>query len=929
MAPSLSATSAATPSAAAAQSEYYPEDVVSFTTKEGKTVYAVVTRCWADEQNPEAAAEAERLNVPFMALPQGKLQVLHPTGYSTLVSESTVSLVNREFLPSDLVRRRGGQGQAGIIVDLDISVQLQRVLHSTPSSPTDQNEPDLEIPPEWYNVKDLCAATRMSRGDHVVYQNWVGMIEEVFEMAIIETNQGVMRRVCDVGAYWTVGPASEEHHPFKDLLDPLNSMQAKRVRDVKQLAIAVNWLCTNQRRPCLPHESDDVRPKRYWSGSQLSDLLLVRAGAQHLHSIGDKVVFRDPAQEPPRPAGSPILSPTMAGDRVFVIVNSCSKCTVLWQDGTRSTDAAHRFEHCTNLDEDVNAFPGDVGVFNGVSPPRVAIVQAMDSKKRTIRVKYYDHPEEGDDLISGLEFDQIGAPPEIYHAKRHEVVLITQEGWKHAYDPPTIPRLGDSEVVRGTFPDPDQVRYKLSKIGMRIANDFPEDHSSPCFVDYPLPKTQPEDLSSVDWYGFVADLSLDGQLVIELPSKERVTLPMNQLYHLDDGVGPDGEMEPLDDEDGEESMMNEDQSDASWETDNVGMEATDGMSMPGAMVWEDDEDEEDIEGWADREADEVVAEGGFGVPVTDIVVDEEVKPVEAESEPTTNEEELQVSMPSDIVDDERWSRFLILEQAPSDHHYIKEIPLAPSKQFMSRVQKEQKVLASSLPPNILVRAYEDRADLLRCLIIGPLGTPFQNAPFLFDVYLSPTTFPTEPPQVFFHAWVQGTRVSPNLYSEGKVCLSLLNTWTGTAIESWNASRSSILQVFISIQSLIMVENPYYTEPGFEKQVATPEGQAASDLYNERTFVLTRAFVKRAVEYPPLNFEQEVKAYYSEGLGRDVPGALGLIVRQSRALLEESGQFEEEQGSRESNVVEGLKVLTEGAGLSLKRTLASLDELVVA
>ena len=68
--------------------------------------------------------------------------------------------------------------------------------------------------------------------------------------------------------------------------------------------------------------------------------------------------------------------------------------------------------------------------------------------------------------------------------------------------------------------------------------------------------------------------------------------------------------------------------------------------------------------------------------------------------------------------------------------------------------------------NILVRAYEDRADLLRCLIIGPLGTPFQNAPFLFDVFLSPTKFPHEPPNVFFHSWAGGTRVSPNLYAEG-------------------------------------------------------------------------------------------------------------------------------------------------------------------
>ncbi|KDE07879.1 hypothetical protein MVLG_01972 [Microbotryum lychnidis-dioicae p1A1 Lamole] len=936
MAPALSST-AVSPSntTVSAQSDYYPEDVVSYPSKDGRTVYGLVTRCWVDELNPEAEAEAERLNIPHLTLRRGELEVLHPAGNSCVVSEEIVSLVDRGFLPSDLVRKRGGQGQAGTIVDLDISVQLERVIDPTPSSTTsnsDQSDvPDHEIPPEWYNVHDLGPATGMSRGDHVVYQNWVGMIEEVFELAIIETEQGTLQKACDVGAYLTVGPVPQARLPFEDMFNALFPIQAKRIRDVKQLAVAVNWLCTNQRRPCLPTESDALRPKRYWSGTHLSDLLLVRAGAQHLHSIGDKVVFKDPSREPPLPTNTPTLSPPLSGDRVFVIANSRTNCTVLWQDGTRTTDAAHTFEHCTNLDEDVDTFPGDVGVFNGVSPPRVAVVQAMDSKKRTIRARYPDHPEEGEDVISGLEFDQIGAPPEIYHAKRQEVVLIAQEGWKHAYEPPTIPRLGDSEVVRGTFPDPEEVRYELSKIGMKIANSLPEDFTSSSYVDYPSPKSKPEELVGVDWYGFVSDLLLDGRLVIELPSKVKLTLPINQLYHLDDGLGPDGEMGPAGEE-GEGDGMDEDESDASWVTDEEGVK---GVNMPGGMVWEDDEgaeaeeEEEDMEGWADRDADAVDAEVEVeGVAVTDIVVDKEDKPAKVDKElRTTTEKTPQVSMPSSVVDDERWSRFLILEQAPSDHHYLNQTPLQPSKQYMSRVQKEQKVLASSLPPNILVRAYEDRADLLRCLIIGPLGTPFQNAPFLFDVYLPPTKFPTEPPHVFFHAWVQGTRVSPNLYSEGKVCLSLLNTWTGTAIESWNASRSSILQVFISIQSLIMVENPYYTEPGFEKQLSTVEGQAASDLYNERTFVLSRAFVKRAVEYAPMNFEKEVRAYYVDGLEEGVPGALGLIVRQSRALLEESAKFEEEQGSRDSSVVEGLKVLTEGAGLSLKRTLMGLDKLV--
>lgn len=32
-------------------------------------------------------------------------------------------------------------------------------------------------------------------------------------------------------------------------------------------------------------------------------------------------------------------------------------------------------------------------------------------------------------------------------------------------------------------------------------------------------------------------------------------------------------------------------------------------------------------------------------------------------------------------------------------------------------------------------------------------------------------------------------------------------------QNWSGARSSILQVFVSIQALIMVENPYFTEVG--------------------------------------------------------------------------------------------------------------------
>jgi len=61
-----------------------------------------------------------------------------------------------------------------------------------------------------------------------------------------------------------------------------------------------------------------------------------------------------------------------------------------------------------------------------------------------------------------------------------------------------------------------------------------------------------------------------------------------------------------------------------------------------------------------------------------------------------------------------------------------------------------------------------------------------------------------------------------------VCLSLLGTWSGPG---WEPGKSTLLQVLISIQSLIMVADPYFNEPGYQSSLNTPQGDALSKKYN--------------------------------------------------------------------------------------------------
>mmetsp|Transcript_15234 Transcript_15234/g.38447 ORF Transcript_15234/g.38447 Transcript_15234/m.38447 type:complete len:267 (-) Transcript_15234:516-1316(-) len=72
-------------------------------------------------------------------------------------------------------------------------------------------------------------------------------------------------------------------------------------------------------------------------------------------------------------------------------------------------------------------------------------------------------------------------------------------------------------------------------------------------------------------------------------------------------------------------------------------------------------------------------------------------------------------------------------------------------------------------------------------------------------------YPFDPPKVkFFHLGKGEQRINPNLYVCGKVCLSILGTWSGP---SWT-STMTIESLASSIQS-ILIQEPLRNEPGYE------------------------------------------------------------------------------------------------------------------
>ncbi len=110
--------------------------------------------------------------------------------------------------------------------------------------------------------------------------------------------------------------------------------------------------------------------------------------------------------------------------------------------------------------------------------------------------------------------------------------------------------------------------------------------------------------------------------------------------------------------------------------------------------------------------------------------------------------------------------------------------------------------------------------------------------------------------------LNSTRFNPNLYNCGKVCLSLLGTWRGTATENWDPKLSTLLQVVCSIQAIIMTDDIYFNEPGYENSAGTPEGEKANTGYANVVRYANVAFAMlEQLRNPSKGFEFVIRQHF--------------------------------------------------------------------
>jgi ubiquitin-protein ligase len=135
--------------------------------------------------------------------------------------------------------------------------------------------------------------------------------------------------------------------------------------------------------------------------------------------------------------------------------------------------------------------------------------------------------------------------------------------------------------------------------------------------------------------------------------------------------------------------------------------------------------------------------------------------------------------------------------------------LIVTKDAINRLLKDvRQILKHPLTDHNIYYCHDD-TDILKgyALIIGPSETPYFGGYYFFE-FNYPYDYPFSPPKVKYMTNDGQTRYNPNLYKCGKVCVSILNTWSG---DKWSACQT-INSILLTLCSLLN-NMPFLNEPG--------------------------------------------------------------------------------------------------------------------
>jgi ubiquitin-protein ligase len=176
-----------------------------------------------------------------------------------------------------------------------------------------------------------------------------------------------------------------------------------------------------------------------------------------------------------------------------------------------------------------------------------------------------------------------------------------------------------------------------------------------------------------------------------------------------------------------------------------------------------------------------------------------------------------------------------------------------TKETINRLLRDVKnIIKNPLIDNGIYYVHDDE-DLLKgyAMIVGPSETPYFGGFFFFE-FNYPADYPHSPPLVKYMTNGDNIRFNPNLYTNGKVCISLLNTWSG---EQWTSCQN-ISTVLLTLCTLLC-KDPLLNEPGVSK--------THNDLNNYTSIIEYKNIeiaILRMVTKDPRSFPERFLVFYS-------------------------------------------------------------------
>lgn len=201
-----------------------------------------------------------------------------------------------------------------------------------------------------------------------------------------------------------------------------------------------------------------------------------------------------------------------------------------------------------------------------------------------------------------------------------------------------------------------------------------------------------------------------------------------------------------------------------------------------------------------------------------------------------------------------------------------------SKDNIKRLIKDVKEIINEPLTSDGIFYQHDEEDMLKgyALIIGNVDTPYFGGFYLFELDF-PKDYPFSPPKITYKTNGENIRFNPNLYTNGKVCISILNTWHGDPWSSCQTIKSILLTLCTVLNS-----TPLLNEPGVRKEQKDEIEKYNSIIYYSNISIAICDMLDKSIQLP--KFHQYFYLFMKETFLKNYEGILKELKEKSQEIV---------------------------------------------